>query len=1640
MPVRDSYAPPYGDLTELNKNRLILDSVGKKRLIEIVDFFQELLETSTAIYEKNGDYALGLFTSSWCRLMDRASRKLCDTEDDEEALESGKWLCHESCWKDASEQSILQNKVVDIECNGGIHMYAVPILANGEPIGSINLGYGDPPQDKETIMEISEKYNLPYDLLLEEARKYNSKPDYIISAAKKRIQLSAKLIGEIVEHKQDEALLRGANDRLEGFMDSATDGFMIMNNELRVIDANQNWLDRANVTEDVFGTRIDELFPVLRENGRYDAYMRVVETGEPVEFESVRAPSGTGFVYNIKAFKVGEGVGIIVRNISEQVKQEKHIEYLKDVLLAIRNVNQLIVTEKDREILLQKTCDLMIETKGYNHCRIMTVNERGDIDAIYDTNSKLSKIKAQNLYEYPCIEKLDTEEVTIFTDPTTVCKGCPLYSGPDGYAVIGMAISYDEKIFGYFTAAVPSSMTGDEEISLFKEVVGDIAYALKALDYEAIQEKTVNELKESDQRYKLLFNNIIGAYARHKAIYDADEKSIDYIFTEVNDEFEKLTGIPREGLIGEKVTTVLPSIATDPADWIGVYGKLAAEGGSRDFENYSEPLNRWYHVKAYSIEKGHFITIFTDITKRKKAEEILYAESRLFSKLIDPEKNMVEITSQVLEEVKYLTGSEHGYVSMIEQDTGDNIGYTLTNMMDACDVPNFQARFSKNADGTYDGLWGHTLNTKKGYYTNNYQEFTNKVGLPEGHIPIKNFLSVPVLHGEQLVGQICLTNAQTPYDDKDIEALERIANIYALAINRMQYEDSLKKSRERLSGFIESAVDGFSILDQDMKYLMINDTELKYSGLTRDEYIGKHILDVIPDLENTDRYEGYLKVLETGEPVEYKRALHIPERNLWFDFQAFKAGDVLGIISKDVSDQVIFERKLESLHQYAVDSLESRSLEILTYITIDALEDILDFEFCEVSLVKEKTVKVLMSSRPGDFDEIPLNGPGIVVRAVNTGETQYVPDIRVDPDYLEGGKIDESGRVFEILSELTVPVKVGGETRLILNIERSKVDAFSKQDQKLVEILAAHTASAYQLIKERELRNAYTDKLESLSRITNSLPKSKSIDEIAEKIESAVRDIIGFDLGSFGIVKGNVLHHEYVWGVELSENIILPLNGTGVTVRAVQTGETQFIRDTSNESEYFTPEKIGITGSEICVPVKISEEVVAVINIESRETDTFTNQDNSLLSILAEHVGSTMHNLRLLENERDFIHHLESLSTAAASLNTTKTIDEVATQTLEIIDDIMEAPYSSFLIIRGNELVALQTRGSPLIDLPLSLEGEGITARAAREIKTILVEDTRLDPSYVKGSTESLSELAVPIIIEGETIGIINMESLRLGYFDTTHQSLTETLAATVASNIQRIHREEATREAERRVIREQERAEQAEKLDEMKTSFIRTATHEIRTPLTSIKGYTELAQKKIEDNMPELVRYFEVILRNTERLEALTADLLDIQRIESGKIKLNIESVYIHEIIENVILELKPILDSHNQNLIVEGEDALIKADKIRMMQVIVNLAMNASKFSPEGTDIKIIIEKDDSNLQVSVIDEGAGIKEEDIPKLFKPFPGIRVQGVKDSTGLGLSICKGLVELHGGKIWVESDGSGKGSKFTFSCPCKVDE
>jgi hypothetical protein len=182
--IDNKYLPGYGDLTKLNTCLLILKTVGKSTIEAIASNYIELLDTSCAIYEANGDYALGIFSSGWCQFLNNASWELCKTKDNNEALNCGKWICHECCWNEASLESIKTKKPVDIECTGGIHLYTVPIIAGGKVVGAMNIGYGSPPTNPEKLQKISDRYQVDLDKLTQLANTYIPRSNPIIKAAK----------------------------------------------------------------------------------------------------------------------------------------------------------------------------------------------------------------------------------------------------------------------------------------------------------------------------------------------------------------------------------------------------------------------------------------------------------------------------------------------------------------------------------------------------------------------------------------------------------------------------------------------------------------------------------------------------------------------------------------------------------------------------------------------------------------------------------------------------------------------------------------------------------------------------------------------------------------------------------------------------------------------------------------------------------------------------------------------------------------------------------------------------------------------------------------------------------------------------------------------------------------------------------------------------------------------------------------------------------------------------------------------------------------------------------------------------------------------------------------------------------------
>ena len=225
----------------------------------------------------------------------------------------------------------------------------------------------------------------------------------------------------------------------------------------------------------------------------------------------------------------------------------------------------------------------------------------------------------------------------------------------------------------------------------------------------------------------------------------------------------------------------------------------------------------------------------------------------------------------------------------------------------------------------------------------------------------------------------------------------------------------------------------------------------------------------------------------------------------------------------------------------------------------------------------------------------------------------------------------------------------------------------------------------------------------------------------------------------------------------------------------------------------------------------------------------------------------------------------------------------------------------------------------------------------------------------------------------------------------------------------------------------------------QMKNEFVSTVSHELRTPLTSIKGYIDLILDGEAGEVNEIQQEFlSIVKENSDRLVELINDMLDISRIESGRIVLKVQPLDIAERVCGAVNTFKAVLDQQGRSIHVDVPDELPKAagDPDRVGQVLINFISNAIKYSPEGGDVYVSADFEDDRVKVGIRDEGIGIAPEDQARLFTKFYRVDSSLTREigGTGLGLSICKSIIELLGGEVGVDSE-QGKGSTFWFTLP-----
>jgi PAS domain S-box-containing protein len=326
-------------------------------------------------------------------------------------------------------------------------------------------------------------------------------------------------------------------------------------------------------------------------------------------------------------------------------------------------------------------------------------------------------------------------------------------------------------------------------------------------------------------------------------------------------------------------------------------------------------------------------------------------------------------------------------------------------------------------------------------------------------------------------------------------------------------------------------------------------------------------------------------------------------------------------------------------------------------------------------------------------------------------------------------------------------------------------------------------------------------------------------------------------------------------------------------------------------------------------------------------------------------------------------------------------------------------------------------------------------ADAVREEKLVLLESPEAVASYypqlalLAERTGNHSLAAIPLSVHGHTLGVLVLSFATVQSFPAQDHAFLLTLGRQCALALERAHLYEAERRA---------RAEAQEAL-QIRNAFLSTASHELKTPLTSLLGNAQLLQRREVDEgspSPREQRRIAVIIDQATRLNKLISTLLDVSHMGSGRLSIERVSLDLNALIGRIVADLQPTLTQHTLVLRSSPEPLKIEGDALRLEQVVHNLLQNAIKYSPSGGPVIVQLEQRGQMACVAVIDQGIGIAAEELPHLFERFyrgTNLDTSGIK-GLGVGLYVVKEIVTAHGGTVTVEST-KGEGSTFTVCLP-----
>ena len=619
-------------------------------------------------------------------------------------------------------------------------------------------------------------------------------------------------------------------------------------------------------------------------------------------------------------------------------------------------------------------------------------------------------------------------------------------------------------------------------------------------------------------------------------------------------------------------------------------------------------------------------------------------------------------------------------------------------------------------------------------------------------------------------------------------------------------------------------------------------------------------------------------------------------------------------------------------------------------------------------------------------------------------------------------------------------------------VERNKRKPVDQDPAINAEITAETERLADELAEVREQLGATSEVLAVIGRSASDL------DRVLETVVESARKLCGANAGQVFLAYGDRFRLVYGSGMTaeyrefIADNPVVLERGSLVGRVGLDRRATQ-ITDVLADPDYGQTEAQRVAGFRTImgVPMLLDGEVVGVLSVWRTQVDAFSDRAVEVLTTFAAQAAlavRTVDLVRTLESRTDELgrklHQLEALGTVgqavSSSLNLTEVLNTIITQAVQLSGSDGGSIYEfdedarEFRVetVCGTSPEAFDALRRARIGLNDTFIGQAATLGRALELTDL--RDAPLDPHLsALAETGWRSLVAVPMLREGRIVGAMVIRRHTPGRVPQEIYDLLETFASQSALAL-----------INAQLYRQLERQSAAlEVASRHKSEFLASMSHELRTPLNAIIGFSEVLLERMFGELNERQDdYLRDIWSSGKHLLELLNDILDLSKIEAGQMVLNRSEFAVRESLEHCLSMVRE--RALNQrillNLEVDPQVGLLDADRLRFRQVVLNLLSNAVKFTPDGGRVDVRASLRDQDLVVEVVDTGPGVTAEDRQRIFDAFQqGARLPRQTEGTGLGLTLSKRILELHGGRIWVDSE-AGQGSTFGIALPAGAGE